>query len=125
MKLFQDACDGNGTVSNEAINGAQPLLQADEVLVSLDVMSSSLLSVQSAPALEAPARPRHLPLGAYNVQSPPDTNLEEEDNLLTISSLTARPLIAKSKELGKSGQRRCKRRSKSKRRRSVESQAER
>lgn len=41
---------------------------------------------------------------SHNIQSPPDTNLEEDDNLLTLSSLTARPLIAKSKELGRSGQ---------------------
>lgn len=47
-------------------------------------------------ATSTPIVPPHL--------SPPETlDDEDNDNLLTISSLTARPLIAKSRELGRSG----------------------
>ncbi|KAL2724393.1 monocarboxylate transporter 12 [Vespula squamosa] len=75
----------------------------------------SLLSIHSAPVFDlsngvpSPKRPASLmvqatatstPVVPPHLQSPPDT-IEDEDNenLLTISSLTARPLIAKSREL--------------------------
>ncbi|XP_026824805.1 monocarboxylate transporter 12 [Ooceraea biroi] len=80
----------------------------------------SLFSIHSAPVFDlsggvasgvpSPKRPASLavqttatstPIVPPHLQSPEGTVLEEEDNdnLLTISSLTARPLIAKSREL--------------------------
>lgn len=79
----------------------------------------SLFSIHSAPVFEvnsgvdgilsSPSRPASLavqatatstPVVPPHLQSPPDTIEDEDnDNLLTISSLTARPLIAKSREL--------------------------
>lgn len=80
----------------------------------------SLFSIHSAPVFDlsgsvatgapSPKRPASLavqatatstPIVPPHLQSPEGTVLEDEDNdnLLTISSLTARPLIAKSREL--------------------------
>lgn len=80
----------------------------------------SLFSIHSAPVFDlsgsvangapSPKRPGSLavqatatstPVVPPHLQSPEGTLLEDEDNdnLLTISSLTARPLIAKSREL--------------------------
>lgn len=80
----------------------------------------SLFSIHSAPVFDlsggiaagapSPKRPASLavqatatstPVVPPHLQSPEGTVVEEEDNdnLLTISSLTARPLIAKSREL--------------------------
>ncbi|XP_043270556.1 monocarboxylate transporter 12 [Venturia canescens] len=82
----------------------------------------SLFSIHSAPVfdlnggctggagiLSSPTRPGSLvvqttatstPIVPPHLQSPPDTIEDDDnDNLLTISSLTARPLIAKSREL--------------------------
>lgn len=82
--------------------------------VSLDsnqnAFSGSLFSIHSAPVCEvnieqnSPKRPASLviPVSAAVNQalhiSSPDT-VDDDDNLLTISSLTAKPLIAKSREL--------------------------
>jgi len=79
----------------------------------------SLFSIHSAPVYDlsgvasgvpSPKRPASLavqatatstPIVPPHLQSPEGTVVEDEDNdnLLTISSLTARPLIAKSREL--------------------------
>jgi len=78
----------------------------------------SLFSIHSAPVFDlsgaagapSPKRPASLavqatatstPIVPPHLQSPEGTVVEDEDNdnLLTISSLTARPLIAKSREL--------------------------
>ncbi|XP_015598462.1 monocarboxylate transporter 12 [Cephus cinctus] len=74
----------------------------------------SLFSIHSAPVfdlntgIQSPKRPASLMVQATATStpvvpphvSPPDTIEDEDnDNLLTISSLTARPLIAKSREL--------------------------
>ncbi|XP_078045069.1 monocarboxylic acid transporter silnoon isoform X1 [Augochlora pura] len=74
----------------------------------------SLLSIHSAPVFDlstgvpSPKRPASLsvqatatstPVVPPHLQSPETIEDEDNDNLLTISSLTARPLIAKSREL--------------------------
>ncbi|CAK9809867.1 Monocarboxylate transporter 9 [Anthophora plagiata] len=74
----------------------------------------SLLSIHSAPVFDlsngapSPKRPASLavqatatstPIVPPHLQSPETIEDEDNDNLLTISSLTARPLIAKSREL--------------------------
>ncbi|XP_033302710.1 monocarboxylate transporter 12 isoform X1 [Bombus bifarius] len=74
----------------------------------------SLLSIHSAPVFDlstgvpSPKRPASLavqatatstPIVPPHLQSPETIEDEDNDNLLTISSLTARPLIAKSHEL--------------------------
>ncbi|XP_043254050.1 monocarboxylate transporter 12 [Colletes gigas] len=74
----------------------------------------SLLSIHSAPIFDlssgvpSPKRPASLavqatatstPIVPPHLQSPETIEDEDNDNLLTISSLTARPLIAKSREL--------------------------
>ncbi|XP_071855750.1 monocarboxylic acid transporter silnoon isoform X1 [Bombus fervidus] len=74
----------------------------------------SLLSIHSAPVFDlstgvpSPKRPASLavqatatstPVVPPHLQSPETIEDEDNDNLLTISSLTARPLIAKSHEL--------------------------
>lgn len=74
----------------------------------------SLLSIHSAPVFDlstsipSPKRPASLavqatatstPVVPPHLQSPDTIEDEDNDNLLTISSLTARPLIAKSHEL--------------------------
>ncbi|XP_076287433.1 monocarboxylic acid transporter silnoon [Lasioglossum baleicum] len=74
----------------------------------------SLLSIHSAPVFDlstgvpSPKRPASLavqatatstPVVPPHLQSPDTIEDEDNDNLLTISSLTARPLIAKSREL--------------------------
>ncbi|XP_043512348.1 monocarboxylate transporter 12 [Frieseomelitta varia] len=74
----------------------------------------SLLSIHSAPVFDlstgipSPKRPASLavqatatstPIVPPHLQSPDTIEDEDNDNLLTISSLTARPLIAKSREL--------------------------
>lgn len=74
----------------------------------------SLMSIHSAPVFElstgvpSPQRPASLavqatatstPIVPPHLQSPETIEDEDNDNLLTISSLTARPLIAKSREL--------------------------
>lgn len=77
-----------------------------------DSLGGSLFSIHSAPVFElnaessSPKRPSSLVIptaAAVNTQtvlhvSSPDT-VDDDDNLLTISSLTAKPLIAKSREL--------------------------
>ncbi|XP_076674599.1 monocarboxylic acid transporter silnoon isoform X1 [Andrena cerasifolii] len=74
----------------------------------------SLMSIHSAPVFDlstgvpSPKRPASLavqatatstPIVPPHLQSPETIEDEDNDNLLTISSLTARPLIAKSREL--------------------------
>lgn len=74
----------------------------------------SLMSIHSAPVFDlsngapSPKRPASLAVQAQatstpvvppHLQSPETIEDEDNDNLLTISSLTARPLIAKSREL--------------------------
>lgn len=71
----------------------------------------SLLSIHSAPVYElatsaSPARPASLVVQTANSTpvvpphlSPETIEDDDNDNLLTISSLTARPLIAKSREI--------------------------
>lgn len=74
----------------------------------------SLLSIHSAPVFDlstgvpSPKRPASLsvqatanstPVVPPHLQSPETIEDDDNDNLLTISSLTARPLIAKSREL--------------------------
>lgn len=75
-----------------------------------NAFSGSLFSIHSAPVCEvniepnSPKRPASLVIpasAAVNQNqhvSSPDT-VDDDDNLLTISSLTAKPLIAKSREL--------------------------
>ena len=98
---------GNNAIIDENMNN-QPAAQL-----------GSLFSIHSAPVYDlsgvaagapSPKRPGSLavqatatstPIVPPHLQSPEGTLLEDEDNdnLLTISSLTARPLIAKSREL--------------------------
>ncbi|XP_029165642.1 uncharacterized protein LOC114936564 isoform X2 [Nylanderia fulva] len=98
---------GSSTVIDENMND-QPATQL-----------GSLFSIHSAPVFDlsgvatgapSPKRPGSLavqatatstPVVPPHLQSPEGTFIEDEDNdnLLTISSLTARPLIAKSREL--------------------------
>ncbi|XP_003426380.1 monocarboxylate transporter 12 [Nasonia vitripennis] len=98
-------------------NGSPPpavqanLVQASSQETAIDENMSqhanqlgSLFSIHSAPVYVVPPGLVHL--------SPAETLADEEenDNLLTISSLTARPLIAKSRELGKRQEARRRRR---------------
>ncbi|KZC11903.1 PREDICTED: monocarboxylate transporter 12 [Dufourea novaeangliae] len=90
---------GGGTVIDENMNQNQ---------------LGSLLSIHSAPVFDlsngapSPKRPASLavqttatstPIVPPHLQSPETIEDEDNENLLTISSLTARPLIAKSREL--------------------------
>lgn len=76
--------------------------------LSENTLTGSLFSIHSAPVCEvnieanSPKRPSSIVIpvlssGNQHIISP-DT-IDDDDNLLTISSLTAKPLIAKSKEL--------------------------
>ncbi|XP_066591399.1 monocarboxylate transporter 12 [Prorops nasuta] len=107
---FQDSCRSvaaSATASQEMVG--QGVI--DENMNQNQL--GSLLSIHSAPVfdlntgLPSPKRPSSLVVQATATStpivpphlSPPDLDEEDNDNLLTISSLTARPLIAKSREL--------------------------
>ncbi|KAK2581547.1 hypothetical protein KPH14_005199 [Odynerus spinipes] len=115
---FQDSCrsvdrptTGCGTAASQEMVGTAVI---DENMNQQNQLGS-LLSIHSAPVFDlstgvpSPKRPASLmvqatatstPVVPPHLQSPPETIEDEDnDNLLTISSLTARPLIAKSREL--------------------------
>ncbi|XP_058804097.1 monocarboxylate transporter 12 isoform X2 [Phymastichus coffea] len=115
---------GNGTASQNVAASTQDVVAAtaspqhahDENMNNQHHnLLGSLFSIHSAPVYDVSCNPDNNSPVSLVVQaqatstpvvpphlSPPDT-LEDEDNdnLLTISSLTARPLIAKSRELNK------------------------
>ncbi|XP_014613570.1 PREDICTED: monocarboxylate transporter 12 [Polistes canadensis] len=121
---FQDSCRSVDRATSTVGCGTGGIGAASQEMVSTAVIDEnmnqqnqlgSLLSIHSAPVFDlstgvpSPKRPASLmvqttatstPVVPPHLQSPPDT-IEDEDNenLLTISSLTARPLIAKSREL--------------------------
>ncbi|XP_015173575.1 PREDICTED: monocarboxylate transporter 12 isoform X1 [Polistes dominula] len=121
---FQDSCRSVDRATSTVGCGTRGIGTASQEMVSTAVIDEnmnqqnqlgSLLSIHSAPVfdlstgLPSPTmRPASLmvttatstPVVPPHLQSPPET-IEDEDNenLLTISSLTARPLIAKSREL--------------------------
>ncbi|XP_012277377.2 monocarboxylate transporter 13 [Orussus abietinus] len=114
---FQGSCRsverGPATASSQEMVGAAVI---DENMNQQNQLGS-LFSIHSAPVFDlstgaaSPKRPASLVVQATanstpmvpprsSAASPPDTIEDEDnDNLLTISSLTARPLIAKSREL--------------------------
>ncbi|XP_063993451.1 monocarboxylate transporter 12-B [Diachasmimorpha longicaudata] len=107
------------TIADPYANGvqSQDLIVPSESLIDENLKQpnslGSLLSIHSAPVYEvttgtsSPTRPASLVVQATATSTPvvpphlsPETiDDEDNDNLLTISSLTARPLIAKSREI--------------------------
>lgn len=111
--------------TSAATTGSQEMVVAGSAIIDENMNNQpaaqlgSLFSIHSAPVFDlsgvasgvpSPKRPASLavqttatstPIVPPHLQSPEGTVLEDEDNdnLLTISSLTARPLIAKSREL--------------------------
>lgn len=113
---FQDSCRSaerdavTGTTASQEMVGTTVI---DENMNQQNQLGS-LLSIHSAPVFDlstgvpSPKRPASLvvqatatstPVVPPHLQSPDTIEDEDNDNLLTISSLTARPLIAKSREL--------------------------
>ncbi|XP_055697556.1 monocarboxylate transporter 13 [Phlebotomus papatasi] len=95
---FNFDCDGDFKHVQQSVNS--PLL--------LGECNGSLFSIHSAPPVaqggtDSPRRPVSLAIDpqCFPVVALPTSEPDEEDNenLLTVSSLTARPLIAKSREL--------------------------
>ena len=125
--FLQDSCRSvdrgpTAAASQELVGGyGTPSIIDENMNQQSSNQLGSLFSIHSAPVFDlnsscggaglssSPARPVSLvvqatatstPVVPPHLQSPPDTIEDEDnDNLLTISSLTARPLIAKSREL--------------------------
>ncbi|XP_012236319.1 monocarboxylate transporter 12 isoform X1 [Bombus impatiens] len=106
---LQDSVERDATASQEMVGTTV----IDENMNQQNQLGS-LLSIHSAPVFDlstgvpSPKRPASLavqatatstPIVPPHLQSPETIEDEDNDNLLTISSLTARPLIAKSHEL--------------------------
>lgn len=126
---FQDACRASNLLADADVAvptaASQEMAVTGNNLIDENMNDQpatqlgSLFSIHSAPVFDlngsatgapSPKRPASLAVQATatstpnvppHLQSPEGTVAEDEDNdnLLTISSLTARPLIAKSREL--------------------------
>lgn len=126
---FQDACRASSLLADVDVSvpttASQEMAVTGSNLIDENMNDQpatqlgSLFSIHSAPVYDlsgvasgvpSPKRPASLavqatatstPIVPPHLQSPEGTVVEDEDNdnLLTISSLTARPLIAKSREL--------------------------
>lgn len=126
---FQDACRTSaGLLADTDVDvttaTSQEMVVTESAIIDENMNNQaatqlgSLFSIHSAPVFDlsggvavgapSPKRPASLavqttatstPIVPPHLQSPDTVEDEDNDNLLTISSLTARPLIAKSREL--------------------------
>lgn len=113
---FQDSCRLAERDATTCAAASQEMVGTTVIDENMNQQNQlgSLMSIHSAPVfdlstgVQSPKRPASLvvqatanstPIVPPHLQSPDTIEDEDNENLLTISSLTARPLIAKSREL--------------------------